>query len=82
VVETTNLTDKTAYRGSSEYLTLTERFKPVARDTVEWSITFDDPHTWVRPWTFAMNLTKKDERPAGPWTARGRQRASGSVCFF
>ncbi len=61
VVETTNLTDKTAYRGSSEHLTLTERFTPVAKDTVEWSITFDDPHTWVRPWTFAMNLTKKDE---------------------
>jgi hypothetical protein len=37
-----------------------ERFKPVARDTVEWSVTFDDPHTWARPWTFAMHLAKKD----------------------
>ena len=61
VVETTNFTDKTAYRGSSEYLKLIERFKPVAPDTVEWSVTFDDPHTWARPWTFAMNLTKKDD---------------------
>jgi hypothetical protein len=61
VVETTNFTDKTAYRGSSEHLKLTERFRPVAPDVVEWSSTFDDPHTWTRPWTFAMNLAKKDD---------------------
>ena len=29
--------------------------------TIEWSATFDDPHTWTRPWTFVMNLTKKDQ---------------------
>ncbi len=29
VVETTNFTDKTPYRGSSEHLKMTERFKPV-----------------------------------------------------
>jgi hypothetical protein len=58
VVETTNFTDKTAYRGSSEELKLVERFKPVGPNTVEWSVTFEDPHTWAKPWTFAMNLTK------------------------
>ena len=58
VVETTNFTDKTAYRGSSEHLKLVERFKPLGPNTVEWSVTFDDPHTWATPWTFAMNLTK------------------------
>jgi hypothetical protein len=61
VVETTNFTDRTPYRGSSEYVKMTERFKPVGPETVEWSITFDDPHTWTRPWTFAMNLSKKDD---------------------
>jgi hypothetical protein len=61
VVETTNFTDKTAYRGSSESLKMTERFKPIAPDTVEWSVTFDDPHTWSKPWTFTMNLTKADD---------------------
>jgi hypothetical protein len=60
VVETTNFTDRTPYRGSSRYLKMTERFKPIAPDTVEWSVTFDDPHTWTKPWTFAMNLTKVD----------------------
>jgi hypothetical protein len=63
VVETTNFTDKVSYRGSSEKLRLVERFTPVAPDVVEWSVTLDDPATWVRPWTFAMNLTRTDERP-------------------
>ena len=26
--------------------------------TVEWAVTSNDAHTWPRPWTFAMNLTK------------------------
>ena len=58
VVETTNFTDKTPYRGSSERLRLVERFTPVDDRHVEWSVTFDDPATWARPWTFAMTLTK------------------------
>ena len=63
VVETTNFSEKLNYRGSSEKLTLTERFTPTGPATVEWSVTFDDPATWARPWTFAMNLTKSDEPP-------------------
>jgi hypothetical protein len=65
VVETTNFNPRTAYRGASEHLKLVERFKPLAPNVLEWSSTFEDPHTWTRPWTFAMNLTKKDasQRP-------------------
>jgi hypothetical protein len=63
VVETTNFTDRIAYRGSSENLRLVERFRWVSPSTVEWSVTFDDPATWARPWTFAMNLTRTNERP-------------------
>jgi hypothetical protein len=58
VVETTNFNDRVSYRGSSKDLKLIERFTPVATDTVAWSVTFDDPSTWTRPWTFAMNLTR------------------------
>jgi len=58
VVETTNFTDKTPYRGSSDRLRLTERFTPKDDTHVEWAVTFDDPATWARPWTFAMTLTK------------------------
>jgi hypothetical protein len=63
VVETTNFTDKVPYRGSSEHLKLTERFTPLGPDTLEWSVTFDDPRTWERPWTFAMNLTHDESQP-------------------
>jgi hypothetical protein len=35
---------------------MTERFTPVAPGVVDWRVTFDDPHTWARPWTFAMVL--------------------------
>ncbi|HXD72737.1 MAG TPA: hypothetical protein VN628_03330 [Vicinamibacterales bacterium] len=58
VVETTNFKPASAYRGSSEHLKLVERFTPKGPKTVEWSVTASDPHTWARPWTFAMNLTK------------------------
>jgi gluconolactonase len=63
VVETTNFTDKLGYRGSSDRLTLVERFTPTGPDTVEWSVTLNDPATWARPWAFAMALTKTDEPP-------------------
>jgi len=63
IVETTNFTDKVPYRGSSDKLKLIERFTPIAPNVVEWSVTFDDPATWARPWTFAMNLTKTNEAP-------------------
>ncbi len=61
VVETTNFTDRTAYRGSSEHLRMVERFRRAGPQTLEWSVTFDDPHTWTRPWTFTMNLTQGDD---------------------
>jgi len=66
VVETTNFKDQIAYRGADgATLRLVERFKPIGPHAVEWSVTGDDPATWTRPWTFAMNLTKKDasQRP-------------------
>jgi len=62
VIETTNFKDQIAYRGSDGgSLRIVERFTPVGPNTTEWSVTLDDPHTWTRPWTYAMNLTKKDQ---------------------
>jgi hypothetical protein len=66
VVETTNFKDQIAYRNANgENLRLIERFTATGPATVEWSVTVDDPTTWTKPWTFAMNLTKKDatQRP-------------------
>ena len=64
VVETTNIRDEIAYRGSNgATLKLVERFTPVARDKVRWEVTVNDPSTWVRPWTFAMPLTLDNSEP-------------------
>jgi hypothetical protein len=63
VVETTNFNGRVPFRGSSDQLRVIERFEPVASDVLEWSVTLDDPATWTRTWTFAMNLTKVDEPP-------------------
>ena len=77
MVETTNFTDKTPYRGSSESLRMVERFTPMSPEVVEWSVTFDDSQTWTRPWTFAMSLTKKDDsqRPYRVRVSRGKSRS-------
>jgi hypothetical protein len=62
VVETTNFKDQIAYRGADgASLQVIERFKPIGPATLEWSVTVDDPHTWTRPWTFAMNLAQKNQ---------------------
>jgi hypothetical protein len=63
IVETTNVLEKSAYGGASAHLKTTERFTPTRPGVLEWSIRFDDPHTWVRPWTFGMQLTRRDAEP-------------------
>jgi hypothetical protein len=78
VVETTNFTDRTRYRGSSPNLRIVERFTPIGPTTLEWSVTFDDAATWERPWTLAMNLTRTDERPL-EYACHEGNRAVGDI---
>jgi hypothetical protein len=60
VVETRNFRADSAPQRGSDRVVMTERFKAVAPAVVEWSVTFDDPGTWTRPWTYMMPLTKVD----------------------
>ena len=62
VVETTNLTDKFAFQGSSENMRLTERFTRVDEETIRYQFTVDDPATWTRPWSAEVPW-KKDIGP-------------------
>ena len=63
VVETTNLTDKTSIGPNgnglrhSDQMKITERFKRVAADVIQYQITIDDPVTYVRPFTLSLPLT-------------------------
>jgi hypothetical protein len=58
VVVTTNYLEAGAYGGASSALKTTERFKPSGPNTIDWSIKFEDPHTWTKPWSFGMLLTR------------------------
>jgi hypothetical protein len=51
VVDTTNFTGKTQFRGSSENLHVVERFTRTGPDTILYRFTVDDPSTWDRSWT-------------------------------
>jgi hypothetical protein len=62
VVETTNFLEKSAFGGASDRLKTVERFRPIRKGVIDWSITFDDAKTWVRPWTFGMELTRDESQ--------------------
>ncbi|HYR43151.1 MAG TPA: hypothetical protein VER98_09020 [Terriglobia bacterium] len=51
VIDTTNFSDKTRFRGASEDLHVTERFTRVAGNALLYRFTIEDPATWERPWT-------------------------------
>jgi hypothetical protein len=61
VVETTNFTEETNFRGpprttrqditTSTQLKVTERFTLVDPDTIRYEFTVNDPATWTRPWS-------------------------------
>jgi len=61
VVNTTNFTSKTNFRGSpqstrqdifaSETMRVVERFTMIDRDTIRYRFTVEDPSTWTRSWS-------------------------------
>ena len=57
VVETTNFTDKTHYRGSSMDLKVTERFRRASDSIIEYRATMEDASTWAKPWTLEEAFT-------------------------
>jgi len=63
VVETTNFDPRTVYQNGSPKLTMVERYRPMAPNKIEWSLTLNDPDTWARPWTFGMTLTADPGQP-------------------
>jgi hypothetical protein len=68
VVDTTNFTDKTNFRGSpsntrqdifaSERLHVIERFTPTSESSIHYAFTVEDPDTWTSPWSGEMELRR------------------------
>jgi len=51
VVDTTNFSDRTRFRGSSENLHVVERFTRIDVGTILYRVTIEDPTTFARAWT-------------------------------
>jgi hypothetical protein len=70
VVDTTNFTALTNFRGSpqntrqdifaSERLHVVERFTRTAEDSIHYSFTVEDPDTWVTPWSGEMDIRRTE----------------------
>jgi hypothetical protein len=62
VVDTTNFTNKTNFRGADENLHLIEKFTRTGPDTVLYEFTVDDPTAFTKSWTADIPMN----RIAGP----------------
>ncbi len=60
VVDTTNFTNRTAFRGSSENLHVIERFTRTADDRIMYQFTVEDPSTWATSWSGEFPMAKID----------------------
>jgi hypothetical protein len=61
VIDVTNFSPKTDYRGSRENLHLIERWTRTSPTTLEYAVTIEDPTTWTRPFTVKQEMTKQSE---------------------
>ena len=60
VIETTNYSEKTAWRGSSRNLKVTERLTMTSPTRIRFQFTVEDPSTWTRPWSGEYEMVKID----------------------
>ena len=61
VVDTTNFSPKSNFRGSHENLHLIERFTRVSPTRLEYAFTVSDDTTWTRPWSAMIPLQRSNE---------------------
>jgi hypothetical protein len=58
VVDTTNFSNKTSFRGASENLHLVERFTRTDPETILYQFTVDDPAAFTRSWSVEIPMTR------------------------
>ena len=62
VIDVTNFSPKTDYRGARENLHLVERWTRTGPSTLEYAVTIEDPNVWTRPWTVKQEFTKQNDK--------------------
>jgi hypothetical protein len=61
VVDTTNFSRRSNFRGAHENLHMVERFTRTSPDRLEYAFTVSDDMTWVRPWTVMIPLQRSTQ---------------------
>jgi hypothetical protein len=62
VIDVSNFSPKTDFRGSRENLHVVERWTRKGPTTLEYVVTVEDPTVWTRPWTVKQEFTKQSEQ--------------------
>lgn len=62
VVDTTNFTTKTSFRGSGPDMHLVERFSLGDDNTLKYQFTVDDPASFTRTWSADSQMSRTDEQ--------------------
>jgi hypothetical protein len=65
VVDTVGIDERTwldtAGHEHSGKLRLTERFQKADENTITWTVTFEDPEFFTRPWSITRSFTRFDD---------------------
>lgn len=62
VVDVTNFSPKSDFRGSHENLHLIERFTRTDADTLDYAVTIEDPTVWTKPWTVKFEMKRQSDK--------------------
>jgi hypothetical protein len=62
VIDTTNFTDRTNFRGADENLHLIERLTRVDQNTLLYEFTVDNPTAFTKSWTAALPMRKTPDQ--------------------
>ncbi len=62
VIDVTNFSPKTDFQGSRENLHVVERWTRTGPNTLEYTVTVEDPTVWTRTWTAKQEFIRQDDR--------------------
>jgi hypothetical protein len=62
VVDVTNFSPKSDYMGSRQNRHLIERWTRTGPDTLEYTVTIEDPETWTKPWTVKQEYSRQNDQ--------------------
>jgi hypothetical protein len=62
VVDVTNFSPKSNFQGAHENLHLVERWARLDADTLEYTVTIEDPTVWTKPWTAKHELKRQSDK--------------------